>query len=93
MKKNEEKFEKVIKVTEMANDYIRLHTIYEYAMSYKEQDKEYVLPKEAEIFLNIQKDLKKILYTFQTKGIQIFWINEYENIKQVRLIKPKEKDF
>ena len=57
MKKNEEKFEKVIKVTEMANDYIRLHTIYEYAMSYKEQDKEYVLPKEAEIFLNIQKDL------------------------------------
>ena len=42
---------------------------------------------------SIQKDLKKILYTFQTKGIQIFWINEYENIKQVRLIKPKEKDF
>ena len=26
-------------------------------MSYKEQDKDYILPKEAEIFLNIQKEL------------------------------------
>ena len=57
MKKNQEKFEKVLKTTEMANDYIRLHTVYEYAMSYKEQDEDYVLPKEAEIFLNIQKEL------------------------------------
>lgn len=38
MKKNQEKFEKVLKITEMANDYIRLYTVYEYAMSYKEQD-------------------------------------------------------
>jgi len=57
MKKNQEKFEKVLKITEMANDYIRLYTVYEYAMSYKEQDEDYVLPKEAEIFLNIQKEL------------------------------------
>lgn len=57
MKKNQEKFEKVLKTTEMANDYIRLHTVYEYAMSYKKQDKDYVLPKEAEIFLNIQNEL------------------------------------
>lgn len=79
MKKNEEEFEKVIKVTEMANDYIRLHTIYEYAMSYKEQDKEYVLPKEAEIFLNIQKDLnitsideaKQLIKDSRTERIEI----------------------
>lgn len=39
MKKNQEKFEKVLKTTEMANDYIRLHTVYEYAMSYKSKIK------------------------------------------------------
>ena len=57
MKKNQERFNKILKTTEMANDYIRLHKVYEYAMSYKEQDKDYIIPKEAEIFLNIQKEL------------------------------------
>lgn len=57
MKKNKEKFDEVLKTTEMANDYIRLKIVYEYAMSYKEQDKDYILPKEVEIFLNIQKEL------------------------------------
>lgn len=57
MKKNQEKFDKVLRITEMATDYIRLHTVYEYAMSYKEQDKDYILPKEVEIFLDIQKQL------------------------------------
>jgi len=57
IKKNKEKFDEVLKTTEMANDYIRLKIVYEYAMSYKEQDKDYILPKEAEIFLNIQKEL------------------------------------
>lgn len=57
MKKNKERFDNVLKITEMANDYIRLHTVYEYANFYKEQDKDYVLPKEVEIFLNIQKKL------------------------------------
>ena len=57
MKKDKEKYEQIIKTTEMANDYIRLNTVYEYAMSYREQDKNYILPKEVEIFLNIQKEL------------------------------------
>lgn len=57
MKKNQERFNKILKTTEMAKDYIRLKIVYEYAMSYKEQDKDYILPKEAEIFLNIQKEL------------------------------------
>ena len=57
MKKNQDKFNKILETTEMANDYIRLYTIYEYAKSYKEQDSDYVLPKEAEIFLHIQKSL------------------------------------
>ena len=63
----------------MANDYIRLHTVYEYAMSYKEQDKDYILPKEAEIFLNIQKELnitsvdeaKDIIKSLRSERIKI----------------------
>lgn len=57
IKKNQDKFNKILETTEMANDYIRLHTVYEYAKFYKDQDKDYILPKEAEIFLNIQKQL------------------------------------
>lgn len=57
MKKNKKKFDEIIKKTEMANDYIRLNKVYEYAMSYKQQDKNYIFPKEVEIFLNIQKEL------------------------------------
>lgn len=57
MKKEQDKFNKVLKITEMANDYIRLYTVYEYAMSYKKIDHDYVLPKEVEIFLNIQTEL------------------------------------
>ena len=50
IKKNQDKFNKILETTEMANDYIRLHTVYEYAKFYKDQDKDYILPKEAEIF-------------------------------------------
>lgn len=57
MKKNKEKFDEVLKTTEMANDYIKLYEVYEYAMFYKEIDKDYILPKEVDIFLNIQKEL------------------------------------
>lgn len=79
MKKDQDKFNKILKVTEMANDYIRLHTVYEYAMSYKEVDKDYILPKEAEIFLNIQKELnissvdeaKKLIKDSRSERIEI----------------------
>lgn len=57
MKKDQEKFNKILKTTEMANDYIRLHELYEYAMSYKEIDEEYVFPPEVEIFIKLQNDL------------------------------------
>lgn len=79
MKKNKERFDNVLKITEMANDYIRLHTVYEYANFYKEQDKDYVLPKEVEIFLNIQKKLnissideaKDLIKNSRTERIEI----------------------
>lgn len=57
MKKNQEKFNKILKTTEMAGDYIRLYKVYEYAMSYKKMDKDYVMPPEVDIFLNLQKKL------------------------------------
>ena len=40
----------------------------------------------------IQKDLKKILYPFQLKGINIFLSDEYENPKAVRLKKIRERN-
>ena len=40
----------------------------------------------------IQKDLKKILYPFQLKGINIFLADEYENPKAVRLKKTRERN-
>ena len=57
MKKNQDKFIKILKNTEMANDYIKLYKVYEYAMSYKQIDKEYLMPPEVDIFLKLQKDL------------------------------------
>lgn len=57
MKKNQDKFNNIIKTTEMANDYIRLYEVYEYAMSYKIIDKDYILPPEVDIFLKLQKEL------------------------------------
>ena len=40
----------------------------------------------------IQKDLKKILYKFQKKGIKIFFSNGYEEPKEVKVKKTYEKD-
>ena len=57
MKKNQEKFNKILKTTEMANDYIRLYELYEYAMSYKEIDDDYVFSPEVDIFIKLQNDL------------------------------------
>lgn len=40
----------------------------------------------------IQKDLKKILYKFQEKGIKILFTNGYEEPKLVKIDKILEKD-
>lgn len=57
-KKKKIDYEKIIDITEKAQDYIRLYNVYEYAKSYKEIDEKYIMPKEVEIFLNIQNELK-----------------------------------
>lgn len=57
IKKQKERYDKILKITEKAQDYIRLSKVYEYAMSYKQMDSKYVLPKEAEIFLQLQQEL------------------------------------
>ena len=41
---------------------------------------------------SIQKDLNKILYKFQKKGIEIFFTNGYEVPKKVPIKKPRRKD-
>lgn len=40
----------------------------------------------------IQKDLNKILYDFQKKGIKIFFTNGYEKIKDVKIKKSRYKN-
>lgn len=58
LKKDKERYEKIITTTEKVQDYIRLYPIYEYAKSYKEQDPKYIMPKEVTIFLKLQEELK-----------------------------------
>ena len=58
IKKNKKRYNEIIEKTEKAQDYIKLYKVYEYALSYKEQDPKYIMPKEVEIFLNLQKELK-----------------------------------
>ena len=57
IKKNKKRYNEIIEKTEKAQDYIRLYKVYEYALSYKEQDPKYIMPKEVEIFLSLQKEL------------------------------------
>lgn len=79
MKKDQEKFNKILKTTEKANDYIRLYEVYEYAMSYKEMDKDYIIPPEVDIFLKLQSDLnistideaKQLIKDSRTERIEI----------------------
>lgn len=79
MKKNQDKFNNIIRITEMANDYIRLYEVYEYAMSYKTIDKDYVLPAEVDIFLKLQNKLninsideaKQIIKNSRSERIEI----------------------
>ncbi|MCI8548380.1 MAG: relaxase/mobilization nuclease domain-containing protein [Bacilli bacterium] len=58
MKKNKDDINKIIELTEKAQDYIRLYKIYEYAMYYKSLDENYSMPTEVEIFLKLQEELK-----------------------------------
>ena len=41
---------------------------------------------------DIAKDLKKILYRFQTKNLQILFTNGYENPKAIKIKKVKIDD-
>lgn len=58
LKKNKKDYDAILEKTEKAQDYIRLHKVYEYALSYKEQDPKYIMPKEVEIFLKLQEELQ-----------------------------------
>ena len=58
LRKNKEEYDAILEKTEKAQDYIRLYKVYEYAKSYQEQDPKYVMPKEVEIFLNLQNELQ-----------------------------------
>lgn len=57
LKVNKEDYQKVIEKTEKAQDYIKLYKEYQYAISYKEVNNDYILPKEVEIFLQLEKEL------------------------------------
>ena len=57
-KKHKKEYQEIIETTQKAQDYIKLYKVYEYAKSYQEQDPKYIMPKEVEIFLNLQKELK-----------------------------------
>lgn len=58
MKKNKDDINKIIELTEKAQDYIKLYKTYEYAMYYKSLDENYIMPTEVEIFLKLQEELK-----------------------------------
>ena len=57
-KRYKSQIDNLLKITEQAQDYIRLYKTYEYAMSYKKQDADYKLPAEVKIFQKLQDILK-----------------------------------
>lgn len=57
LKKIKNDYKEILEITEKAQDYLILSKIYEYAMSYKEQDPDYILPKDVDIFLKLQSEL------------------------------------
>ena len=57
LKKNKKEYDEIISRTEKAQDYIQLYKVYEYAMSYKKIDNDYILPPEVQIFLKLQHEL------------------------------------
>lgn len=42
--------------------------------------------------LSLNRDLKRIFYKFQKKGIKIFYTNGYDGIQEIKLKKPPKKD-
>ena len=58
LKKMKKEIDEIIDKTNKAQDYINLYDTYKYAISYKEIDSSYVLPKEVSIFLRLQNELK-----------------------------------
>lgn len=50
------------------------------------------IPKMIIISESLSKDLKKILYDFQKKKIEIFWTKGYEAPKKITIHKPLRKD-
>ena len=40
----------------------------------------------------VSKDLKKILYKFQRKNIQVLWTNGYETPKKIKICRPFDLD-
>ena len=58
LKKEQKKYAAILETKEKAEDYIRLFKVYEYALSYQKQDPKYIMPKEVEIFLDLQEDLQ-----------------------------------
>lgn len=79
LKKNKKEYDEILERTEKAQDYIQLHKIYEYAMSYKEVDADYILPQEVQIFLKLQDELnihsvdeaKKLIKASRSERIEI----------------------
>ncbi len=79
LKKNKDDFDKIIEKTEKAQDYIRLFKDYQYAMSYKEVNPDYILPVDVEVFLDLQNELnissvdeaKHIIKSSRSERIQI----------------------
>lgn len=79
LKKNKKEYDEIIEKTEKAQDYIQLHKVYEYAMSYKKIDKDYILPQEVQIFLKLQEELninsvadaKNLIKITRSKRIEI----------------------
>lgn len=79
LKKNKDAFDKIMEKTEKAQDYIRLFKVYQYAMSYKEINLDYILPVDVEIFLQLQNELnissvdeaKQIIKNSRSERIEI----------------------
>lgn len=79
LKKNKKEYDEILERTEKAQDYIQLYKVYEYAMSYKEVDTDYILPPEVQIFLKLQNELnihsvdeaKNLIKASRTERIEI----------------------
>lgn len=79
LKKNKKEYDEILERTEKAQDYIQLHKVYEYAMSYKEIDSHYILPQEVQIYLKLQDELnihsvdeaKELIKASRTERIEI----------------------